>query len=226
MNGIRLLIDTSKCIGCKACQVTCQQWHSLPAEDTTFTGTYQNPRDLTAANLTVTKFFEAGGKKPNWHFFKDQCRHCDDPPCMEECPFQAIIKLANGAVWIDYSRCFPSKCSRDDVKPCQDECEFKKIPRYKYVKDGVLVRTKMIKCNLCFGYPKCQIACPPGAISIGEADPILAEAVNRVNALKGHGFPDARIYPGQSDDPTHVIWIVTNGETQHRQGDREDSHED
>jgi len=29
---IMMLIDTSKCIGCKACQVACKQWHSLPAD--------------------------------------------------------------------------------------------------------------------------------------------------------------------------------------------------
>jgi len=31
-NEITMFIDTSKCIGCRACQVACKQWHSLPAE--------------------------------------------------------------------------------------------------------------------------------------------------------------------------------------------------
>lgn len=31
-NEITMLIDTSKCIGCKGCQIACKQWHSLPVE--------------------------------------------------------------------------------------------------------------------------------------------------------------------------------------------------
>src|SRR5512136_3069738 len=111
MNGIRLLIDTSKCIGCKACQIACQQWHSLPSEDTVFAGAYQNPPDMTAANLTVTKFIENMDTKLNWLFFKDQCRHCDDPPCLPACPFRAILKQADGVVRIDPLKSFPSQCS-------------------------------------------------------------------------------------------------------------------
>lgn len=233
MNGFRLLIDTSKCIGCKACQIACQQWHSLPSEDTTFTATYQNPSDMSATNLTVTKFFEMTDTKLNWIFFKDQCRHCDDPPCMEECPLRAIIRQADGIVRIDPARCFPDKCSSDSIKPCQDECEFDEIPRYTYVKNGSLVRTKMRKCDLCYDRltdsaldarsrrPACEAACPPGALSYGNADPILEEATARVNYLRAHGFPGANIYPdpSESDDATHVIWVLTKRESQYGQED-------
>ena len=232
MNGIRLLIDTSKCIGCKACQVACQQWHSLPSEDTAFTGSYQNPRDKSAANLTVTKFFEIVDTKLNWLFFKDQCRHCDDPPCMEACPLRAIVKQPDGVVRIDPAKCFPSRCSSYDIKPCQDECEFDEIPRYKYVKDGSPVSTKMRKCDFCYDRftstlgvqskkPACQISCPPGAISFGDADPMLTDAMNRVDYLKTHGFPEANIYPDQSesDEATHVLWVLTKREGQYGQDD-------
>ena len=217
------------CIGCKACQMACQQWHSLPSEDTTFTGTYQNPLDMSAANLTVTKFIENTDTKFNWLFFKDQCRHCDDPPCLEECPFQAIIKQGDGIVRIDPAKCFPSRCSSQQVKPCQDECEFDEIPRYRYVKNGSEVTTKMRKCDFCFDRmihatlnarskkPACQMACPPGAISFGNADPLLAKALNRVNYLKTHGWPDAMVYPNQSDEGTHVIWVLMKREIQYGQ---------
>ncbi len=225
MNGIRLLIDTSKCIGCRACQVACQQWHSLPSEDTAFTGSYQNPPDRSAANLTVTKFLEIVDTKLQWLLFKDQCRHCDDPPCMEECPYHAILRQADGVVRIDPARCFPDRCSTNEIKPCQDECEFDEIPRYRYVKDRSLIRTKMRKCDFCYDRftrdslaapskkPACQVACPAGAISFGEADPMLVKAMNRAAYLKAHGFPNATIYPGQSDDSTHVIWVLTKRET-------------
>ena len=45
------LIDTTKCIGCRACQVACKQWNQLPAEDTEFTGDYENPPRFSPGNL-------------------------------------------------------------------------------------------------------------------------------------------------------------------------------
>src|SRR4030042_3791201 len=99
MEGKRILVDTSKCQACKACQAECKQWHSLEAEDTTFTGSYQNPPDMSGANLTVVKFteIETGGKV-KWLFFKDGCRHCQDPRCKLACPRKAIKRQANGVV--------------------------------------------------------------------------------------------------------------------------------
>ncbi|MEW6214282.1 MAG: 4Fe-4S dicluster domain-containing protein [Nitrospirota bacterium] len=230
MIGIRLLIDTSKCVACRACQVACQQWHSLPSEDTTFTGTYQNPPDVSGANLTVAKFFEVYDTKLNWLFFKDQCRHCENPFCLQRCPLNAIIRDATtGIVRIDPVKCDPSICHGAETKPCQVQCPYG-IPEYKYVKDGSLVRTVMRKCDFCydrFDYdfnhdplnnptwdtgsrkPACELTCPPGAILSGDADSILTEANNRVNYLKTDGFPDASVYPKQIDDPTHVIWVLT-----------------
>ncbi|MGE5838615.1 MAG: 4Fe-4S dicluster domain-containing protein [Deltaproteobacteria bacterium] len=226
MNGIRLLIDTSKCIGCKACQVACQQWHSLPAEDTAFTGSYQNPRDLSAANLTVTKFAEYMGTKLNWFFFKDQCRHCDEPPCMEHCRLKAIVRQADGAVRIDPSKCFPEKCFSGQVKPCQAECKYHAIPRYTYVMDGSPVKTKMRKCDFCYDRlnepawnaqsrkPACQLACSAGAISFGAANLIMEEARDRVDYLKTHGFASAKLYPG---DSTHILWVLVDDKERYGQ---------
>ena len=45
------LIDTTKCIGCKACQVACMEWNDLRDEIGTNIGRYQNPHDLSRAVL-------------------------------------------------------------------------------------------------------------------------------------------------------------------------------
>ena len=40
------LVDTTTCIGCKACEVACAEWNDLPFSPTTFDNTYQTmPRD-------------------------------------------------------------------------------------------------------------------------------------------------------------------------------------
>lgn len=58
-----MLIDTSKCVGCRGCQAACKQWNQLPAEETTFSGTYENPPRLspiTWMRVTFTEVEEGG----------------------------------------------------------------------------------------------------------------------------------------------------------------------
>src|SRR2546428_9833167 len=48
------MIDTSTCIGCKACEVACQEWNDLPPETTVQVGTYQ----------TLPSTVVSGGRDP------------------------------------------------------------------------------------------------------------------------------------------------------------------
>ena len=50
------LIDTTRCIGCKACQVACMEWNDIRDEIGSVNGTYNNPTDLTASSWTVMRF--------------------------------------------------------------------------------------------------------------------------------------------------------------------------
>ena len=161
MLGKRIVVDTSKCIGCKACQIACQQWHGLEAEDTTFTGSYQNPPDFSGVTMTLAKFIEKEGAdgKVKWLFLKDQCRHCETPNCKPSCPLGAIKRKGSGAVFIKAELCNPTACTSQPypaLRPCQAGCPFKVsgdglgIPRWKYEKDGVLIGDKMTKCDFCY----------------------------------------------------------------------------
>jgi formate dehydrogenase iron-sulfur subunit len=221
MTGKRVLIDTSKCIGCKACQIACQQWHSLPAEDTSFTDGYQNPLDMSGANLTVTKFIEkVESGKVKWLFFKDQCRHCVIPRC-QACPLGAISKVSGGIVLIDPLKCKPHECSGSPIKPCQANCPYN-IPKYVYKKNGAYVDTIARKCDLCydrFSHPKlpaaskkpaCMATCPPGIIKIAAADTALTYAIKRAKQLRTRGYPNATVYPKQNTlwGETRIIWVI------------------
>jgi formate dehydrogenase iron-sulfur subunit len=187
-----IVIDISKCIGCRACQIACQQWHKLTAEDTTFTGVYTNPLELSGTNLTLIKFFETeSAGKVQFHFVTDRCRHCEVPQCKKACPLKAIKRQKNGIVRIDPAICQPTVCSTEDLKPCQIACPFKTttdgvtgIPRRDYVKNGSPVITKSMKCDFCYNRfgaqgtalgltagafantkkPACEVTCAPGAI--------------------------------------------------------------
>ena len=52
------LIDTTKCIGCKACQVACSEWNELRDDVGHNYGTYDNPHDLSAQTWTLMRFTE------------------------------------------------------------------------------------------------------------------------------------------------------------------------
>ncbi len=49
------LIDTTKCIGCKACQVACMEWNDTRDTVGTNHGVLDNPTDLTADSWTVMR---------------------------------------------------------------------------------------------------------------------------------------------------------------------------
>jgi formate dehydrogenase iron-sulfur subunit len=202
----RMLIDMSKCIACKACQIACQQWHQLPAEDTSFTGSYQNPEDLSVANLTLTRFSEVGNNGDlRWLFFVDRCRHCEDPQCKEACPLNAIKVNKKGMVFIK-AKCSPTKkdptdvvrvdyCSDNDVKPCQLACPFKRspdpalgIPRYRLNNGDTLPDGRTNKCDFCYDrWTNTALKAPPFAGVFAKSKKSACEIVCPTGAIKTGG---------------------------------------
>jgi formate dehydrogenase beta subunit (EC 1.2.1.2) len=88
LEEVAKLIDTTKCIGCKACQVACSEWNELRDEVGHNHGTYDNPQDLTAETWTLMRFTEHERDDGNleWLIRKDGCMHCADPGCLKACP--------------------------------------------------------------------------------------------------------------------------------------------
>jgi formate dehydrogenase iron-sulfur subunit len=101
------LIDESKCIGCKACQVACSQWNELSDDIGTNVGVYDNPSDLTDKSWTLMRFAEVETSGSlEWLIRKDGCMHCADPGCLKACPSPgAIVQYANGIVDFKQENC-------------------------------------------------------------------------------------------------------------------------
>ena len=172
-----VLVDLTRCIGCRACQVSCKQWNDGPASRTKASPDFTNPPALNAATLTHVRFVERERDgAPAWSFVKSQCMHCNDPACASACPVGAMQKTASGAVTYDYDKCM-------GCRYCMMACPFG-VPTFEW--DRVLPRVR--KCSFCAERtengmaPACVKTCPTGALVYGDRDQLLAEAERRIAA--------------------------------------------
>jgi formate dehydrogenase iron-sulfur subunit len=201
---IAKLIDVSKCIGCKACQVACSEWNELSEEIGENTGVYDNPHDLTAEAWTVMRFTEwdnpASGNL-EWLIRKDGCMHCEDPGCLKACPSPgAIVQYSNGIVDFISENCIG--CGY-----CVKGCPFN-IPRISPATH------KAKKCSLCSDRvavgqgPACAKACPTQAIVFGTKEQMKHHAEGRITDLKSRGFENAGLYDPPGVGGTHVMYVL------------------
>ena len=173
-----LLIDTTKCIGCRGCQVACKQSNDLAAESTGFRAIRTNPPDLTSDTWSLVEFYEVvkSQQRLAWRFVKRQCMHCLEPACVSVCPVAALQKTAEGPVVYFAKRCI-------GCRYCMTACPFN-VPKYEWDSATPLVQ----KCVMCAErladgeQPACAKACPSGAIEFGQRSALLAEAHDRIAA--------------------------------------------
>jgi formate dehydrogenase iron-sulfur subunit len=198
------LIDTSKCIGCKACQSACLEWNDMRQAVGENVGVYENPHDLTPNMFTLMRFSEWDNPKTGnleWLIRKDGCMHCEDPGCLKACPAPgAIVQYANGIVDFIHENCIG--CGY-----CIKGCPFN-IPRISQVDNTAY------KCTLCSDRsavgqePACSKACPTKAIVFGTKKQMIAHANERIADLKSRGFDKAGLYNPPGVGGTHVMYVL------------------
>ncbi len=197
------LIDVSKCIGCKACQVACSEWNDIRDEVGHNVGVYENPHDLTAKTWTLMRFTEWDNADGDleWLIRKDGCMHCSDPGCLKACPSPgAIVQYSNGIVDFIEENCIG--CAY-----CIKGCPFD-IPRINEED------RKAYKCTLCSDRvavgqaPACAKACPTGSIMFGTKEAMIDQANERIVDLKSRGFEKAGLYDPQGVGGTHVMYVL------------------
>jgi formate dehydrogenase iron-sulfur subunit len=201
------LIDVSKCIGCKACQVACMEWNDLRDEVGTNVGVYDNPPNLSDQSWTVMRYseVEVEAGKLEWLIRKDGCMHCADPGCLKACPAPgAIVQYSNGIVDFHQENCIG--CGY-----CITGCPFD-IPRISK-KDS-----KAYKCTLCSDRvgvgmePACVKTCPTGAIVFGTKEDMIHHAEGRITDLKSRGYASAGLYDPQGVGGTHVMYVLQHAD--------------
>lgn len=201
------LIDVSRCIGCKACQVACSEWNDLRDEIGHCDGSYNNPADLSPTTFQVMRFNEYVNEQGNleWLIRKDNCMHCAEPGCMKACPAPgAIVQYANGIVDFNSEHCIG--CGY-----CVSGCPFN-IPRISK-KDQ-----KAYKCTLCSDRvyhglePACVKTCPTGAIMFGTKEDMTEHALMRVGQLNDRGYANAGLYDPLGVGGTHVMYVLQHAD--------------
>jgi formate dehydrogenase iron-sulfur subunit len=203
------LIDASKCIGCKACQVACAEWNDLKEEIGTNVGVYDNPQDLTANTWTLMRFAEvepaADSFDFEWLIRKDGCMHCAEPGCLAACPSPgAIVQHANGIVDFVSEHCIG--CGY-----CIAGCPFN-IPRISK-KDN-----RAYKCTLCSDRvavglePACVKTCPTGCITFGTKEEMITHAEGRIADLRSRGYANAGLYNPAGVGGTHVMYVLQHAD--------------
>ncbi|MGF1728034.1 4Fe-4S dicluster domain-containing protein [Photobacterium kasasachensis] len=152
--------DPNLCIGCRTCEVACVISHQAESSLATLDPSDFSPRLTLVKNAQVTTPI--------------MCRQCDDAPCAQVCPNNAIV-LEDGHVKVVQSRCI-------GCKTCVIACPYGAMNVVtKMVEDtkgsGLFKRqvpeSQALKCDLCSHReegPACVQVCPTGAIQIIEPE--------------------------------------------------------
>jgi formate dehydrogenase iron-sulfur subunit len=177
-NARGVLIDTTLCVGCRSCEMACNEANGNPepiefGEDRVF----ETRRTTGTDSFTVVNRFRstpAGGGEATERFVKSQCMHCVTPACAAACPARALEKQPGGAVTYNGSRCL-------GCRYCMVACPFD-VPKFEYEKPIPYVT----KCTFCAERqaeglpPACAEICPTGAITFGARADLLEEAKTRI----------------------------------------------
>lgn len=177
-----VLVDVTRCIGCRSCQVSCKSWNDLPAKPSEFSNNLDSPGKLSAYTWTNVNFYLIEeGDQLKWRFVKKQCMHCNEPACESACFTHSFVKTKEGAVIYK-----PTDANKDyclGCRYCMIACPFG-VPGFQWDKAFPYV----LKCRFCYDRmkeeglePACVTACPSQTLMYGERDEMLALAWDRIN---------------------------------------------
>ena len=160
MTKYAMILDSSKCINCRACVIACQQENGVPYGDAR-NWVKQGPDDMPSLV----------------HFQPGNCMQCDEPLCVTACPTGATWKDdVDGIVKVDTTLCI-------GCGSCIQACPYG--ARYRDDSMGVVD-----KCNYCprlreMGQePACVAVCPTRVRIFGDLDDPKSEISKTAKANK------------------------------------------
>lgn len=184
-DGMGVLVDLTRCIGCRSCEAACNKEQGLapPAQsfedksvfDQTFHGGQKRRTDENAYTV-VNRYDPEGATKPVYR--KSQCNHCNEPACLTSCFVNAYTKTREGAVIYDSKVCV-------GCRNCMIACPFQ-VPAYSY---SSAFNPMIKKCIFCYETrlqngqpPACVGICPQEALTFGHRSELLKIGRERIKA--------------------------------------------
>jgi tetrathionate reductase subunit B len=154
-------IDVSRCNGCYCCQIGCKDEHC--GNDWT---PYAKPQPEWKHFWGKLNEYERGAEthvKVSYVFVP--CQHCDDAPCIDACPVEAIYRRPDGLVIIN-----PVECTGCQLCLSSSACPYGVI----YYNEALNIAQKCTGCahlverGWPIDGPRCMDNCPTEAIRFGE----------------------------------------------------------
>lgn len=186
-NAMGVLVDLSRCVGCRSCEAACNKEQQLPAPAKPFNDFsvfdemhHGQQRRTDETRYTVVNRYEIPGREHPL-FRKIQCNHCQEPACLTSCFVNAYTKTPEGAVIYN-----PDVCV--GCRTCMVACPFS-IPTFRY---SSAFHPRIMKCVFCYDTrlrkglpPACVEACPQEALTFGRRADLLAMGRQRIRENQG-----------------------------------------
>lgn len=177
---VGILVDTTRCIGCRACEMACGEANGMFVPDVANDGALEEHRTTDDKQWTVVNRYET---EKGDVFVKTQCMHCYQAGCTAACPTVAMEQTKRGPVKWNSGRCIGCRF-------CMVSCPFN-MAKFEYHEWN----PKIQKCNLCFERveqgqkPACVKACPTDALMFGTRVKNLEIARHRI-----YSHPDKYVH--------------------------------
>jgi formate dehydrogenase iron-sulfur subunit len=221
------LIDITKCIGCRACQVACKQWNDREGEQTEFQWQigFQNPPTLSAKTLTLITFHELPDEKApgglHYLFTMRRCLHCLEPACASACPTTALERQPDGPVRYNPDQCIGCRyciwacpwgvptAEWDSLAPKIQKCthcaDRQDQPHPLSFNGQSLSGPEIQAFRSTVVEPACVKACPADALVFGDREGMLKEARKRISS-RPEKYVD-HIYGEKEAGGTSVLYL-------------------
>ena len=187
-DAMGVLVDLSRCVGCRSCEAACNREQKLPAPEKPFNDFsvfdeihHGQKRRTDETRYTIVNRYDIPGREHPL-FRKIQCNHCLEPACLTSCFVNAYTKTPEGAVIYDSSVCV-------GCRTCMVACPFY-IPTFRY---SSAFKPRIMKCVFCHDTrltkglpPACVEACPQEALTFGRRTDLVAAGKQRIRENPGN----------------------------------------
>jgi len=181
-DSMGVLVDLTRCVGCRSCEAACNAEQNMPEPEKPFTDKsvfdddeHGHKRRTDENSLTVVNKYDVPGLDHPL-FRKIQCNHCQEPACLTSCFVAAYTKTPEGAVIYNADVCV-------GCRTCMIACPFY-IPSFKY---SSAFDPKIVKCIFCYDTrlkygkpPACVEACPQEALTFGKRTDLIKIGRRRI----------------------------------------------